>query len=206
LHCKFVIGKGAALESAIAAWRETDPTLELRPVSLEQDSSYLFDLAALDGLTAADASAFVAFDDQFLNFRRFELMGQLKSRGFSMPPLICRGALVSSSAIIGENVLVGPGAIVDHGCRLDFNAVIGAGANIGSSSRIGSSAWIEAGVVIGRGAKIGANATIGLGVIVGDSVDIGKLSVVDVPGKITQNIASKTFIHQSFDMPITIVE
>jgi carbonic anhydrase/acetyltransferase-like protein (isoleucine patch superfamily) len=206
LRCKFVVGGGAALDWALAAWHEIDPDLDLRPVALEQDVSYLFDLSALDALTPDRATVFVAYDNQFLNFRRFELMGQLKARGFSMPPLVCVGALVSSTATIGENALISPGAIIGHECAIGFNTVIGAGANIGSRSHIGSSAWIEAGVLIGRGARIGANATIGHGVIVGDAVDIGKLCVVDIPGKITRNIASKTFLHASFDTPITIVE
>jgi UDP-3-O-[3-hydroxymyristoyl] glucosamine N-acyltransferase len=175
-------------------------------MEIDQDASYLFDLSVFDGLSADSATAFVACDDQFLNFRRFELMGKLKERGFSMPPLVCAGALVSNTATIGENVLVGPGAIIGHECRIAFNAVIGAGANIGSGSHIGSSSWIEAGVVIGHSVKVGANATIGHGVIVGDMVDIGKLSVVDVPGKIARNVASKTFMHASFDTPIIIVE
>lgn len=206
LRSKFVIGGGAILDWAMAAWAEAVPEVELHPVVLSQNASYLFDLSAVDSLAPADASAFVAYDDQFLNFRRFELMGQCKARGFSMPALISRGTHISSSATIAENVLVHPGAIIGWGCQIDFNAVIGAGAIIGNGARIGSSAWIAPGVVVGHHAKIGANTTLGHGVIIGDAVIIGKLCIVDRPGKIVRDMAPKTFIHGTFDTPIIVVE
>lgn len=206
MRSKYVIGNGALLDWAMAAWREVDPGLELRPVKLDQDAAYAFDLSVLDNLIVDGATAFAAYDDQFLNFRRFELMAKLKERGFSMPALVCPGALVASTASLGENVMIGAGAIVGHGCQIGFNTVIGSGANIGSACRIGNSAWIEAGVVIGRAAKIGANVTLGTGVIIGDTVEVGKFCAIDVAGKITKNIAAKTFLHASFDTSINIVE
>jgi len=137
-----VIGSGAALDAALAAWREVEPELELIPVPICQDAAYAFDLSALDGLATDGASAFAAYDDQFLNIRRFELMGKLKERGFCMPALVCKGAFVANTAILGENVMIGAGAIIGHATQVGFNTVIGSGANLGAMSRIGSSAWI----------------------------------------------------------------
>lgn len=206
MRSKFVIGSGAALDWAVAAWREVEPDLDLRPIVLNQDATYVFDLSVLDSLTVDGATAFAVYDDQFLNFRRFELMGKLKERGFSMPALVCAGAIVANTATLGENAMIGAGAIIGHDCQIGFNTVIGSGANIGSGCRVGNSAWIEAGVVIGPTAKIGANVTLGSGVIVRDAVEIGKFCVIDVAGKITSNVAAKTFLHASFDTPINIVE
>ena len=207
MPCKHVVGTGALLDWAVAAWREAAPALEIRPVRLDQDRLHAFDLRVLDDLANGDGTtAFAACDPQFLNFRRFELMGELKARGFSMPALVCPGAIVAATAVVGENAVIGAGAIVGHGCHVGFNAFIGAGANLGSASRIGSSAWIEAGVLVGRDVKIGANTTIGHGVIVADALTIGKLCIIDRPGKLTHGVAPRTFIHDGFDHPIIIVE
>ena len=206
MHSKFVIGSGAALDAALAAWREAEPETNLVPVPLCQDAAYAFDLSVLDGLASADASAFAAYDDQFLNLRRFELMAKLKERGFCMPALVCAGTIVAGTATLGENAMVGAGAIIGHGVQIGFNTVIGSGANIGSASKVGNSTWIDAGVLVGRGAKIGGNVTLGSGVIIGDAVEVGKFCVIDVAGKITKNIAAKTFLHCTFDAPINIVE
>ena len=209
MSCKLVIGSGAALDWAVADWREAAPELEIRPVLLADAASDTA-LAALldefDGLAASgNASAFVVGDAQYLNFRRLELMGALKSRGFAMPPLICRGALVASSASVSENTSIGAGAIIGHDCKIGFNVVIGAGANLGSGSTIGNSAWIEDGVLVGRGATIGANVTLGSGVIIGARVAIGRYCVIDKPGKILADVAAKTFLHASHANPIVIV-
>lgn len=206
MSCKFVVGTGAALDWAVAAWREVAPDLEIRPLLLEPDANGGFNLALLDALDASDdATAFVAGDEQFLNLPRAGLMGTLKSKGFAMPALICRGAIISNTATIGQNTFIGAGAIIGQGCQIGFNAVIGAGANLGSGSQIGNSAWIGAGVVIGRSAKIAANVTLGTGVIVGDAIEIGKFCIIDKPGKISANVTAKTFIHASYANPMFIV-
>jgi len=207
LRSKIIVGSGTFLEWAMAAWHEADPELKLTAINITQDSSYRFDLSTLEGIEAnSDTTAFAACNEQFLNFRRFELMGELKARGFAMPALICPGALVANTAQIGQNSVIGAGAIIGHGCQIGFNTVIGAGANIGSQTRIGTSNWIESGVIIGSNAKTGANATIGHGVMIGNKVEIGKLCIVDKPGKIVANIPAKTFIHNSFDTPIITVD
>lgn len=205
MSCKFVVGTGPALDWAVAAWREVAPELEIRAVRLEQGAGAAVHLAQLETLDPIDATAFVAGDEKLLNIRRLELMGALKSRGFAMPPLIGRGAIVADTASVSENTCIGSGAILGHGCQVGFNVMVGAGANLGSGSRIGNSAWIEAGVLIGREATIGANVTLGLGVIVGDAIHIGKFCLVDKPGRINADVAGKTFIHGSHANPIFIV-
>jgi UDP-3-O-[3-hydroxymyristoyl] glucosamine N-acyltransferase len=205
LPCKFVVGTGPALDWAVAAWREVAPELEIRAVRLEQDASAAVHLAQLDALDQIEATAFVVGDEKLLNIRRLELMGAMKSRGFAMPPLICRGAIVADGASVSENTYVGSGAILGHGCQVGFNVMIGAGANLGSGSRIGNSAWIEAGVLIGREASIAANVTIGAGVIIGAGIVIGKFCIIDKPGYIRADMVSKTFLHASHGHPIVIV-
>ncbi|OAM52023.1 hypothetical protein A7981_00580 [Methylovorus sp. MM2] len=203
---KLIIGSAPQVDLAIASWQEIEPDLEIIGIRLQQDNAYRFDLSELDAIDAKRCTAFVAFDDQFLNFRRYELMAEIKSRGFKMPPLICQGTLVAKTTKVGENSFIGSGAIIDHHCQIGYNVVIGAGTNIGSNTVIAHSAWIAPGVVIGAQVKVSANATLGHGVIVTDHIEIGKLSVVDKPGKFSQHIPAKTFIYAAFDEDIVIVE
>lgn len=191
---------------ALLAWQEAAPQTEYRLVELSQDGAYKFDLSQLDGLSRDDCTAFVAQSAQFLNFRRYELMAELKSRGFSMPPLIEKGAIVAASAKISENTWIGAGAILGQAANIGFNTVIGAGANIGAGAKVGNSVWIEAGVLVGPNAKIGAHTTLGQGLIVAEGVEVEKQVILDKPGKITANVSIRTFIHESFDEPIVIVE
>lgn len=208
MHCKYVLGSGILLDSAMAAWRAIEPALELRPVALDPQAGPAALAAALDALDLAGATAFVAFDARFLNFRRQEIVDALRARGVAMPPLLDRAALVSDvvteAAAPGSNTWIGQGAIVQHGARIGANVHIGAGAIIGAGTVIGDSAWIDDGVVIGREAQIGAHATLGLGTIVAHGVGIGAMCVIDKPGRIEADIVARTFIQASHDRPMVV--
>ena len=203
---KIVVGFGDALELAVAGWRETDPALHIEAIALAQDASYRFDLSALDPFDAQHTTAFAALDQQFLNFRRFELMGEMKARGFKLPPLVCRGALVAADVRIQENCVIGASAIIGCNSRIGFNTVIGAGANVGMGCEIGNSVWIEPRVLIGRRVKIGSNAMIGQGVVLQDGVRVGRHSIVDWSGDIPTSVEAKTFLQRSFDTQILIID
>ncbi|WCM88967.1 DapH/DapD/GlmU-related protein [Acidovorax sp. NCPPB 3576] len=203
---KFVIGTGALLAAALAHWSEVASEETLHPIDIGQDRDYRFDLGALAEASPAEATAFVVWGSQFLNFRRLELMGELKSRGFRMPSLICRGAMISATSTIGENCIIGVGASVGPGCRVGFNSVIGAGCVLGADVQIASSSWIADGVHIGMQARVGANAILGTGVIVADGVSIGKQSILDLPGRRSEPLAEKTFLLPAFPFAISIVD
>jgi UDP-3-O-[3-hydroxymyristoyl] glucosamine N-acyltransferase len=205
LPSKFIVGTGAALDWAMAAWREVAPELDLVPLSMSTTADPAEVEALLADRDLAGATAFVTADARYLNFARLERMGLFRMRGLGMPALVCRGAIVSDGAKIGENSYVGPGAIVGQGCKIGFNSMVGARASLGHGSSIGNSCWIEDGVVVGRGARIGAHVTLGSGVLVGSDVAIGKLCVIDKPGRIDAEVAAKTFIHASHAHPMVIV-
>lgn len=203
---KIVVGSGDALALALAGWREADPALQVEAIALSQDSSYRFDLSVLDRFDAKCTTAFVALDHQFLNFRRFEMMGEMKSRGFKLPPLVSRGALIADDVRIQENCLIGAGAIIGCNARIGFNTVIGAGANVGMGCEIGNSVWIDAGVLLGRHVKIGSNTMVGLAVRLRDAVEIGRQCIIDRAGDISRNVSAKTYIHLQFAAPVHIID
>lgn len=189
----------------MAAWREAAPELELvaLAMSMHGDADEVDMLLAGHDLTGA--TAFVTYDAMHLNFARLERMGLFRVRGLRMPPLVCRGAIVSDNAKIGENCYVGPGAIVGQGCTVGFNCVVGASALIGHGTSIGNSCWVEDGVIVGRATRIGAHVTLGGGVVIGNGVQIGKLCVIDRPGRVDQDVATRTFLHASHAHPMVIV-
>ncbi len=205
MPCKFVVGTGAALDWAMAAWREADPALELVPVALAASADSAEVEAFFAGVDIGGATAFVTADARHLNFRRLERMGLFRMRGLAMPPLVCRGAIVAGDVKLGENSCVGAGAIVGQGCKVGFNTVIGAGARLGHGASVGNSCWIDDGVVLGRGARVSAHVTLGSGVLVDADVEIGKLCVIDRPGRVERDVAPKTFLHASHAHPIVIV-
>lgn len=202
---KYVVGSGPMLQWIMAAWAEAAPDTVLHAVDVGQDAHYRFDLGALDGLATAEATAFVAWGPQFLNFRRLELMGELKARGFRMPPLVCRGATVAASATLAENCMVGAGAVIGESVKLGFNTQVGSRCLIGHGTKIGTSAWIADGVQIGRGCSIGANSTLGAGVLLAEGVAVGRQCILELPGLRSKPVADKSFFTTAFPKGVAIV-
>lgn len=206
LSKKYVIGHGALLDWAMASWTEVTPEQALEAIDVGQDGNYRFDLSALANVSPKDATAFVAWGPQFLNFRRLELMGELKTRGFKMPALVCRGALVAASATLGENCAIGAAAVVGTSCKIGFNSVVGAAALIGNGVHLGPSVWIADGAQIGSGARVGANSMLGRGVILNDGVTVGRQCILDIPGQRLTQLADKNFFNVSFPNGITVLD
>jgi UDP-3-O-[3-hydroxymyristoyl] glucosamine N-acyltransferase len=206
---KWVVGTGLPLSAAVAAWREIAPEARVEALEIAEDGNYAFDLSPLDRMatvaTDVAVTGFVALGNQFMNFRRFELMAALKERGLKLPPLIGRGAVVAADAAVGENSWIGAGAVLGAGTKIGYNCVIGARVILGYGCTAGNSVWIDSGAIIGDQCRIGAHSIIGRAVLLDDRLEIGKSSVVDQPGRYSSNIAAKTFICGDFDVPLTIV-
>lgn len=204
MPCKYVIGSGRELRRALAAWRALDARLDVRAVEIPEQADSAAMRAAVEALDRQDATAFVAVDPRHLNFHRLELARIVAASGMAMPALVEAGAVVAAGVRLPDNAWIGAGAIVQAECALGANVVIGPGAIVGHGAAIGESAYVDAGVTIGHGAGIGAQATLGLGVCIGHGVQVGALCVIDKPGRIEADVATRTFIQTSHAHPIRI--
>lgn len=111
-------------------------------------------------------------------------------------------ALVSSTAIVGQDVTVGPFAVIHDGVQLGDGAVVGSHCVLGEpvqdyfetgagplATRIGERTMIRShtvvyqGVTIGSGFRSGHRVTIREGTRVGDDVQVGTLS--DIQGNLS---------------------
>lgn len=84
-----------------------------------------------------------------------------------LPPGVHPTAVVADSAVIAENVAIGPHATIGERVRIDGGASIGAGVFIGDHSVIGSYTQISANVSIYHGVSIGAHVIVHSGAVIG---------------------------------------
>lgn len=204
LKSKLVVGAGDFLDIAFHAWKARAPDIDVQRHEVAQDRSHNFDLSFLDGHSPTETSMFVAFDNRFLNFKRLELMGAIKGRGFRMEPYIGAAALVGSGARVGENSFIADGAVVGDQAHLHHNIWLGPRAVVGYAAQIGHSVWVEAAVVVGARARIGAHSILGGGVSIADQVQVGKMCVLGLPGHYAEDIPAKAFYRRPFAGPIRI--
>lgn len=161
--------------------------------------------ALLDDLRPADATLFIAVDQNALNFARLELYGAARLRGFRMTTLIHARAWVAPDAKLGDNVWIAAGAMVNRATNIEPNVMVLAGARIDASAHIEKHCWIGAGAAIGEGVHIGSHCVIGNGMDIRAGHNIGKYCVLDTPGIWSQDMADGSFVAPQFDMPARMV-
>lgn len=179
MSCKLVIGQQPWLSLAADTWRRIDPSLDVREIEIDVNREYQFDLVKLPDDVLADTTAFVAWGPTFLNFQRFELMGELKKKGYKMPPLVSPTAVVSPSARVLENAWIQDFAFVGAASVIGFNSVIGMNARLLYQCVVDKSSWISDDVRLDSGVRVGANSVLGRGVQVAENVQIGKNVQID---------------------------
>jgi acyl-[acyl carrier protein]--UDP-N-acetylglucosamine O-acyltransferase len=190
---KIVLGIDPWLSLAMDDWRLVEPATRLIPIEVKLDKNYFFVLPDLDEYESQDVTGFVAWGPEFLNFQRLELFGELKKRGYRLPPLIHPSAQVSTSAKIHENVWLQAISYIGPNSIIEMNSCICTGALIGSSVIIKKNTWIGQCSKVKNTATVGSHTFLGDGVTVNSNLLIGKQVHIDNNFLIEKNIPDKNF-------------
>lgn len=76
-------------------------------------------------------------------------------------------AVVHETAVIGDNVTIGPHAVIDHGAQIGDNTAIGAGCYIGPHSFIGDDCFFYPNVTVRERCQIGNRVILQPGAVIG---------------------------------------
>lgn len=204
MKSRWVVGGGAHLEHALSAWKQARPEENVVRIEVPQGADYAFDFTVLDGISAAEGSMFVAFDERFGNFKRMELMQATMERGFKLESFISPSAVIAKDVAIGLNVFVDDGVVVGAGSRIDYNCVLQAGVNIGKDVRLKSSCWLDIGVNVGHGVEVGAHSILRMGAIVASGVKVGRHCELGWPRLYDQDVPARTVFDTRYEEPIRV--
>jgi UDP-3-O-[3-hydroxymyristoyl] glucosamine N-acyltransferase len=206
MFSKIILGAEPWLSMAIEDWQLIEPGSKLIPIEIKLNKNFVFDVSQLDEYHAGEATGFVAWGPDFLNFQRLELVGQLKKKGFKMPALIHPSAQVSASAKCQENVWVQALSYVGPNTFLEFNSCISVGTKIGSSVSIQKSVWLGQSSIIKSGATVGAHSALGDGVQVLNNINIGRQVRIDSACVVDKDVPEKTFRIRNSNLQGVIVK
>lgn len=131
---------------------------------------------------------------------RAALYARFTAGGYTFPPLVHPGAVVSASAALGAgtqvmagavlqagvrtgaNVLVNTRASVDHGCVLGDHVHVAPGVTLSGDVRVGARTHLGTGAVVVQGVAIGAGCLVAAGAVVVRDLPDGA-AVVGVPAR-----------------------
>ncbi len=121
------------------------------------------------------AAAFVALGRNALRQR---IGAALLAMGYSLPSIIHPLAVVSSSARIGDGVLIMPLAVVNADARIADLVIINTAAIVEHDADIDEAAHLAPRCAIGGSVRVGARTLLGIGSVVRPDVTIGADAIV----------------------------
>ena len=95
-------------------------------------------------------------------------------------------AVVEETAVIGDNVAIGPAAYISHGVRVGAGSIISAGCAIGENTSIGENCRLDGNVVVYYNCRVGKNCIIQANTTIG-SVGFGYYPIDGRPKLIPHN-------------------
>lgn len=177
----------------------TDPSLEIGtkvlgvPVIGNDD---ILELKYKEGIrTAVNAIGGIANSNTLPLFElRKKMYEIIKSKGFFLPNIIHRGAMIESSVEMGEGNLIFAGASIGSNAKIGDDCIINTGAVVSHDCVIESHAKISPGAILAGNVYVGENSLIGMGVTVYIGVKIGKNVIISNGQNIFSDVPDNTII------------
>lgn len=95
---------------------------------------------------------------------------------------VMQNVVVSSTARVGQNVILNVGCFVAHDCVVGSHTHVAPGARLSGGSRVGERCVIGAGAILLPGIRVESDSTVGAGAVVTHDVVSGE-TVAGVPAR-----------------------
>jgi UDP-perosamine 4-acetyltransferase len=136
-------------------------------------------------------SAYIALGNNAL---RKQMGAELTKLGFELPSIAHPTAFISSSARIGQGVVVMAHAIVGTDAQVEELAIINTNSVVEHDNRIGKAAHIAPGCSLAGTVTVGDLALVGVGSSVRPGITIGEGAVVGTGSAVVTDVLAGTVV------------
>jgi len=119
---------------------------------------------------------------------REKLYSKIEANNYLFATLIDPSAIISTTSLIKQGVIVGPKAIISSHAHVNENVAINVGGIVGHDITIGRNTVISSYGNIGGSSVIGANSYIGMGAMVKENTSIGNNVIIGMGSTVFKNI------------------
>ena len=122
---------------------------------------------------------------------RKKLFAKVKARVLMMATLVDPSAIISTTARLGEGVIVTPFCSISSSSNVGANVAINTNSIIGHDITIGEHSVVSSFVNIGGACSVGASSYIGMGVQIKQGLSIGSQVIVGMGSVVFNDIPDK---------------
>ena len=126
---------------------------------------------------------------------RSKIFDELVELGFTLPPVVSRGAQIGLDCTLGPGSVVMPGAVVGARCRIGVDVIVNQGCQVCHDTVVADHAHIAPGALIGGSCSIGRSSVIGMGSAIFTEAHIGAYCLVHNNASVFSNVADNTEVY-----------
>jgi sugar O-acyltransferase (sialic acid O-acetyltransferase NeuD family) len=119
---------------------------------------------------------------------RWEYLNMFRSRGLLTPSVMHPHAMISASAVVGDNCHILAGAVVAVDVEIGESSIVNTRASVDHECRIGRGVHIAPGATLCGCVEIGEFSMVGAGAVVLPNIRIGKNSVIAAGSVVTRDV------------------
>ena len=151
---------------------------------------YLGDDGVLPGMIRNDGAgkAIIGIGKIDLSDMRIRIQQELSAIGFDFPVIISPSAVVNEEVALGPGTVVFDGVVVNSGTEMGQACIINTNSTVEHDCRIGDNIHIAPGVTLSGGVTIGNNCMIGTGANVIQSVSICEGCLIGAGSTVVKDI------------------
>ena len=139
----------------------------------------------LDSLDPATFDVAVGIGD---NKKRIRLIEDLLQRGWDLPAIVHKRAIVSFTAKIGSGTVVFAAAVVNPECDLAEGCIVNTAATIDHECALGRGVHLSPGVHLAGRVRVGECAWLGIGSCVIQCVEVGPHCIVGAGAAVVRDL------------------
>ena len=122
--------------------------------------------------------------------KRLEIIHWLIENNRKLANFVHPTVTMSSSATLGQGVIIYPGSIIDHNVHIGNGAILNNGVIVSHDSLVGAGSFLAPGVTICGNTKVGECTFLGASTTVSNNVHVGDNCVIGISSLVQTNVST----------------
>ena len=118
---------------------------------------------------------------------RMTLIEMALRLGFSFPMIVSPTAIINEDVVLGDGTVVMDGVVINSGTRIDKFVIVNTRSSVDHDCEIDDYAHIGPGVILCGGVTVGKNVLVGAGAVLNQGISVSEDSIIGAGAVVTED-------------------